>query len=75
VLPIDPQADRSRRAWLDCPNCDHGSACEVCRSGRNCGTHWQYLIRNSAAVLYLQCPSCAHLWSLDAGARHRRRTA
>jgi hypothetical protein len=73
VLPIDPQADRSRRAWLACPNCDHGAACAECRSGRNCHTHWQYLIGNNAAVLHLQCPTCAHFWSLDT--RPRRRPA
>jgi hypothetical protein len=72
VLPIDPDADPGRRAWLDCPNCDHGSGCEVCESGRNCSAHWQYLIGNNAAVVHLQCPTCAHLWSRDTG---RRRAA
>ncbi|OBI53984.1 hypothetical protein A5707_00075 [Mycobacterium kyorinense] len=73
VLPIDPDADKSRRAWLACPNCDHGAACQVCRDGRNCHTHWQYLISNCAAVVHLQCPTCAHLWSLDTGVHRRGR--
>jgi primosomal protein N' len=75
MLPIDPDADKSRRAWLACPRCDHGAACRDCRSGRNCHTHWQYLLSNSAAVVHLQCPTCAHLWSLDTSAArlgHRR---
>lgn len=75
MLPIDPDADFSRRAWLECPNCDHGAACGACQSGRNCSTHWQYLIGNNAAVVHLQCPSCTHLWSLDTGARRRRHAA
>ncbi|MGH3970046.1 MAG: hypothetical protein ACRDTV_18510 [Mycobacterium sp.] len=75
MLPIDPEADKSRRAWLDCPNCDHGAGCGVCRSGRNCSTHWQYLISNNAAVVHLQCPSCTHLWSLDTAARRRSHVA
>jgi hypothetical protein len=73
MLPIDPDADKSRRAWLACPSCDHGAACGDCRSGRNCHTHWQYLLGNSAAVLHLQCPTCAHLWSLDTSASRRGR--
>src|SRR5947209_197396 len=35
VLPIDPTADRSRRAWLPCPCCDHGAKCADCRDTRN----------------------------------------
>jgi hypothetical protein len=73
MLPIDPDADQSRRAWLACPKCDHGAACGECSSGRNCHTHWQYLLSNSAAVLHLQCPTCAHLWSLDTAASRRAR--
>ena len=64
VLPIDPDADSSRRAWLACPNCDQ-SSCDQCRRGRNCDEHWQYLIGNAATVVHLQCPNCAYLWSLD----------
>ena len=68
MLPIDPDADKSRRAWLACPSCDHGAVCVDCRTGRNCHNHWQYLLSNSAAVVHLQCPTCAHLWSLDTSA-------
>jgi len=77
VLPIDPDADKSRRAWVACPSCDHGAGCGDCRSGRNCHTHWQYLLSNKAAVVHLQCPSCAHLWSYDTRAKrpHHRDAA
>ena len=72
MLPIDPDADKSRRAWLACPRCEHGAACGECRSGRNCDSHWQYLLGNDAAVVHLQCPSCAHLWSMDTRAKRSR---
>jgi hypothetical protein len=62
TLPLDPSADRARRAWLPCPQCDHGRGCPECAAGRTCGTHWQYLLGNTAAVLHLQCPTCRHLW-------------
>jgi hypothetical protein len=77
MLPIDPDADRSRRAWLACPSCDHGAGCGDCRNGRNCHTHWQYLLSNAAAVVNLQCPSCAHLWSYDTRTKrpHHRHAA
>jgi hypothetical protein len=66
TLPIDPHADASRRAWLPCPNCDWGrNACLECRSNRNCGAHWQYLLSNQATHVNLQCPGCATLWSID----------
>jgi YVTN family beta-propeller protein len=72
-LPIDPCADRSRRAWLPCPNCDHGLDCPQCRNRTNCPTHWQYLLANAGTRVSLQRPTCcAHLWSVDA-ARMRRR--
>ncbi len=50
VLPIDPTADRARRAWLECPRCEHGRACTVCQSSANCATHWQYLLSNQGTV-------------------------
>jgi mRNA-degrading endonuclease toxin of MazEF toxin-antitoxin module len=50
VLPIDPTADRSRRAWLACPCCDHGAKCGDCRDRRNCDTHWQYLLSNKGHI-------------------------
>lgn len=71
MMPLDPTADIGRRAWLRCPNCDHGSDCDDCRSGRNCGKHWQYLLSNKAARVFLQCPDCAHLWDVDARASIR----
>lgn len=72
MLPIDPTADPSRRAWLACPACDHGRDCAVCQSRRNCRDHWQYLLSNQGAVVHLQCPHCAHLWSTDTRRSARR---
>jgi DNA-binding beta-propeller fold protein YncE len=63
--PIEPDADPSRRAWLACPNCDHGADCPECRSSRNCDTHWQYLLRNAAKLVSLQCATCFYVWSVD----------
>jgi hypothetical protein len=65
VLPIDPDADRARRAWLRCPSCHYGADCLDCESRRNCGTHWQYLLSNRGTVVHLQCPNCTHLWATD----------
>jgi len=62
---IDPNADPSRRAWLACPNCDHGAGCAECQSRRNCGTHWQYLLKNTASRVFLQCPTCFCRWTVD----------
>ena len=73
MFPIDPDADRGRRAWLPCPHCDHGRHCAECRSRRNCGDHWQYLLSNQAWVVHLQCPTCGHLWATDARWRRGRR--
>ena len=64
-MPLDPSADRARRAWLRCPRCDHGRGCEDCAAGRTCARHWQYLLGNAATVLHLQCPSCLWLWHHD----------
>jgi hypothetical protein len=72
MLPIDPTADRGRRAWLPCPNCDIGDGCGDCRSSRNCAAHWQYLLANEAMLVHLQCPACTHLWSIDTRGRRRR---
>jgi YVTN family beta-propeller protein len=73
-LPIDPGADSSRRAWLPCPNCNHGHDCPHCQSNHNCETHWQYLLKNEGTRVSLQCPTCAHLWTVDtAQARSRER--
>ncbi len=65
MLPIDPNADFSRRAWLPCPSCVHGAGCGDCTSDRNCSSHWQYLLSNKGTQLHLQCPDCANLWSVD----------
>jgi hypothetical protein len=71
MLPIDPTADRARRAWMRCPSCGQGRYCVDCASTRNCDTHWQYLLNNQGMVVHLQCPECGHLWSTNT----RRRTA
>ncbi|PBC36963.1 hypothetical protein CJ179_44275 [Rhodococcus sp. ACS1] len=77
MLPIDPTADFSRRAWLPCPGCDHGSSCGDCGSSRNCHRHWQYLLSNQGTTVHLQCPDCTHVWSIDTrhGRPGRRRKA
>ena len=71
MLPIDPTADRSRRAWLPCPVCEHD--CGDCRSSTNCDVHWQYLLSNQATLVHLQCPTCGTLWSTDTRERTIRR--
>jgi len=73
VLPIDPTADRARRAWLECPRCVHGSACGDCQSSSNCATHWQYLLGNQGTLVHMQCPTCSYLWSTDTRRRAARR--
>ncbi|SDK00865.1 hypothetical protein SAMN04487820_103395 [Actinopolyspora mzabensis] len=73
-MPIDPFADIGRRAWIDCPSCHHGRDCSECLRGRSCSDHWQYLLSNSGTLLYLQCPSCTHLWQHDThGGRTERK--
>ncbi|WP_406348468.1 hypothetical protein OHA44_21860 [Streptomyces sp. NBC_00144] len=64
-LPIDPQADSCRRAWVACPVCDDARHCATCASRRNCFEHWRYLISNKGPVAHLQCPRCTHMWSLN----------
>jgi hypothetical protein len=64
-LPIDPDADSRRRAGLPCPNCNRGRDCSQCRNN-DCQTHWQYLLKNAGTRVSLQCPICAHLWTVDA---------
>ncbi|MGQ0837714.1 hypothetical protein [Actinokineospora sp.] len=64
-MPLDPTADIGRRAWLPCPNCDHGGACAHCLAGRNCASHWQYLLSNQATRVSMQCPGCTHVWTVD----------
>jgi YVTN family beta-propeller protein len=72
-LPIDPDADSNRRAWLPCPNCNHD--CPHCQDNHTCQAHWQYLLKNDGNRVCLQCPTCAHTWTADAvadglGQRH-----
>ena len=73
MLPIDPTADRSRRAWLRCPACTQGADCAECQANKNCADHWQYLLGNQATVVHLQCPACGWLWSADTRDRKNRR--
>jgi hypothetical protein len=61
----DPFADIARRAWLPCPNCDHGDECATCQDNRTCDEHWQYLLSNQGPVVHMQCPTCLHLWQRD----------
>ena len=65
-LPIDPDADSSRRAWLPCPTCNYGRDCPQCQNNRNCRTHWQFVLKNEGTRASLQCPDCGHLWTVDA---------
>ncbi|MBB5161358.1 hypothetical protein [Mycobacterium sp. AZCC_0083] len=74
MLPIDPTADRARRAWLQCPSCRPGRGCDDCSNARNCDTHWHYLLSNQGMIVHLQCPGCGHLWSTDTRKRDERRT-
>ncbi|MEU6279613.1 hypothetical protein [Streptomyces sp. NPDC047028] len=63
MLPLDPQADIGRRAWLPCPNCDDRAHCATCRRDAPCTAHWRYLLSNTGSLLHLQCPSCTHVWT------------
>ncbi|MEU8591017.1 hypothetical protein AB0C59_29025 [Streptomyces sp. NPDC048664] len=65
MLPIDPHADRARRAWLPCPHCRDQDGCEACGAGRTCHVHWRYLLSSAGHVVHLQCPTCAHIWDQD----------
>ncbi|MFH8369862.1 hypothetical protein [Streptomyces sp. NPDC018031] len=64
-LPIDPHADRARRAWARCPGCDDARDCAGCAQGRSCPEHWRYLISNKGPRVHLQCPNCTRAWTLD----------
>ena len=70
-LPIDPAA-HSRRAWLPCPNCNHSHGCPQCQNNHNCQIHWQYLLKTAGTRVSLQCPTCAHLWTVDTTHARRR---
>ncbi|WP_377267081.1 hypothetical protein [Peterkaempfera sp. SMS 1(5)a] len=68
MFPLDPDADRARRAWVPCPNCRDHRDCEACLAGRACPDHWRYLLSNTGPVVHLQCPACTHIWSHDTAA-------
>ncbi|MEU6082129.1 hypothetical protein [Streptomyces sp. NPDC047108] len=68
MLPLDPDADRARRAWLPCPRCEDHLDCDTCLAGSTCGDHWRYLLSNRGHVVHLQCPACTHIWSHDTSA-------
>lgn len=63
MLPLDPQADIGRRAWVACPNCDDRRGCATCEQGRTCSEHWRYLLSHVGSLLHLQCRSCSHIWA------------
>lgn len=67
MLPVDPQADIGRRAWIACPNCDDARDCAPCGERRSCSEHWRYLISNTGSLLHLQCPGCTHVWDHETG--------
>ena len=67
MLPLDPQADIGRRAWVPCPNCDDTLACTPCGDGRTCSQHWRYMLSNSGSLIHLQCPGCTHIWAHETG--------
>ena len=67
MLPIDPQADIGRRAWVTCPHCEDHRDCPTCREGRRCRDHWRYLLSNTGSLLHLQCPSCTRVWDHETG--------
>ncbi|GHD93297.1 hypothetical protein [Streptomyces naganishii] len=75
MLPLDPQADAGRRAWVACPNCAARSGCARCEQGRGCTRHWRYLLSNTGSLLHLQCPACTHVWTHEThfGATRSRR--
>lgn len=67
MLPLDPQADPGRRAWVACPKCADARGCEPCEQRRTCSTHWRYLLTNTGSMLHLQCPGCTHVWVHESG--------
>lgn len=67
LLPIDPQADLGRRAWVACPGCDDARGCVPCAQQRSCAEHWRYLLSSTGSLLHLQCPACTHVWDHETG--------
>jgi hypothetical protein len=45
---------------------NHGYDCPQCQDNHNCRIHWQYLVKYEGTRVSLQCPTCAHLWTVDA---------
>ena len=73
-LPIDPDPHSSRRAWLPCPNCNHGHDCPPAKTTTTANPIGNTSFTTKAPGLLLQCPTCAHLWTVDtAQARSRQR--
>ncbi|MFY4718256.1 hypothetical protein [Streptomyces sp. LaBMicrA B280] len=78
MLPLDPQADIGRRAWVTCPNCSDHQGCATCEERRGCTRHWRYLLSNTGSMLHLQCPTCTYVWDHETGfgaSRGRRNRA
>ncbi|MER5812911.1 hypothetical protein ABT143_32820 [Streptomyces sp. NPDC002033] len=67
MLPLDPQADIGRRAWVACPNCDDARGCAPCEERRTCSAHWRYMLSHTGSLLHLQCPGCTHVWDHESG--------
>ncbi|MFD7921227.1 hypothetical protein ACFV3R_18615 [Streptomyces sp. NPDC059740] len=65
MLPVDPTADISRRAWIDCPSCADHQGCPACGAGRNCPDHWRYVLAWEGRSVHVQCRTCTHLWVHD----------
>ncbi|MGP3927335.1 hypothetical protein [Streptomyces sp. 8N616] len=72
MLPLDPDADKARRAWLPCPRCQDHRDCATCLAGRTCLTHWRYLLASAGHLVHLQCPACTHIWSEDTAPPRRQ---
>ncbi|MFC7864978.1 hypothetical protein ACFU5B_14320 [Streptomyces murinus] len=78
MLPLDPQADIGRRAWVTCPNCSDHQGCATCEERRRCTRHWRYLLSSTGSMLHLQCPTCTYVWDHETGfgaSRGRRNRA
>ncbi|MFE6910117.1 hypothetical protein [Streptomyces erythrochromogenes] len=63
MLPLDPQADPGRRAWIPCPHCRDTHTCHTCQQQQTCPTHWRYLLTNTGTLLHLQCPTCTNVYT------------
>ncbi|MFF8595259.1 hypothetical protein ACF061_28230 [Streptomyces sp. NPDC015220] len=67
MLPLDPQADIGRRAWVTCPNCSDHQGCATCGERRRCARHWRYLLSNTGSTFHRQCPTCTPVWDHETG--------